>query len=235
LKASPSRYVVLKKKLSPAESDKVLSYKLKGIGTVEQDYRTYPQGTLAAQLLGFVNDDGQGEYGLEQAMDAQLKGKPGQLKAVTDINGVPLAASSGNLSTTPVAGEDLQLTLDVGMQANLEKIVKNAQQQNKSKDVTAIVMDVHSGAIKAMANYPSYDPANYQKVQDSSLFQNSAVSTPIEPGSITKLFTTATALEKGAITPTSSFYDPGFWTVDGTKISDVEEDHSTGNQIAVRT
>jgi cell division protein FtsI (penicillin-binding protein 3) len=235
LKASPSRYVVLKKKLSPAESDKVLSYKLKGIGTVEQDYRTYPQGTLAAQLLGFVNDDGQGEYGLEQAMDAQLKGKPGQLKAVTDINGVPLAASSGNLSTTPVAGEDLQLTLDVGMQANLEKIVKNAQQQNKSKDVTAIVMDVHSGAIKAMANYPSYDPANYQKVQDSSLFQNSAVSTPIEPGSITKLFTTATALEKGAITPTSSFYDPGFWTVDGTKISDVEEDHSTGNQTVLST
>jgi len=235
LTTKDTRYVVLKKKLTPAQSDKVLGYKFAGVGTVEQDYRTYPQGSMAAQLLGFVNDDGQGEYGLEQAMDTRLKGKPGQLKAVTDINGVPLAANAGNLSTAPVAGDSLQLTLDVGMQANLEKIVKAAQEQNKSKDVSAIIMDVHSGAIKAMANYPSFDPANYQKVEDGNLFQNMAVSTPIEPGSITKVFTTAAALSKGAITPSSSFYDPGFWTIDNTKISDVEEDHSTGNQTILST
>lgn len=235
LKTKGTHYVILKRKLSPAQSSKLLSYKLAGVYTQEQDYRTYPQGSLASQLLGFVNDDGEGEYGVEQALDGQLKGKNGLLKAVTDINGVPLAASSNNLSQQPVAGKDVGLTIDVGMQAGLEKILKAEQEQAQSKDVSAIIMDVHTGAIKAMANYPTFDPANFQHVSDPGLFQNDAVTTPIEPGSITKLLTTSTALQKGAITPTSSFYDPGSWTIDGTKVSDVEEDHSTGPQTILST
>lgn len=230
-----TRYVVLKKKLTSAQSDKILAMKFPGVGTLEQDYRTYPQGTLASQLLGFVNDDGKGEYGVEQALNKELQGKDGQLKAVTDINGVPLAASSGNLSTQPVSGTNVGLTIDVGMQSGLEKLVKAAQDQNKSKDVSAVIMDVHTGAIKAMANYPTYDPADYQDVSDPSLFQNDAVAEPIEPGSITKLFTTATSLQKGVITPTSGFYDPGSWTIDGATVADVEEDHSTGPQTILST
>ncbi|HSX15249.1 MAG TPA: penicillin-binding protein 2 [Candidatus Saccharimonadales bacterium] len=235
LKKPGTRYVVLKKKLTPEQSAKVLKFKFAGVGTLEQDYRTYPQGTLAAQLLGFVNDEGSGEYGVEQALDKQLAGKAGQLKAVTDINGVPLAASGRNLSTAPVAGDDIGLTIDVGMQAGVERILKAAQEKNQSKSVSAVVLDVRTGAIKAMANYPSYDPANYQKVDDPALFQNTSVATPIEPGSITKLFTTATALQKGVITPQTSFYDPGSWKIDGTKVSDVEEDHSRGQQTVLST
>lgn len=235
LKTKGTRYVILKKRLTEAQSHKVVALKSPGVGTEEQDYRTYPQGTLAAQLLGFVNNDGKGEYGVEQALNKQLQGTPGQLKAVTDINGVPLAASPNNISTQPVAGDNVNLTIDVGLQSNLEKILKTEQQLHQSKDVSAIIMDVHSGAIKAMANYPTYDPANYQNVDDPSLFQNASVATPIEPGSITKLFTTATALQKGVITPTTTFYDPGSWTVDGAKISDVEEDHSTGQQSILST
>jgi len=235
LKTKGTRYVVLKKRLTPAQSAKVLALKLPGVGTLEQDYRSYPQGTMASQLLGFVNNDGQGEYGIEQALNAQLAGRPGQLKAVTDINGVPLAANAGNLSIAPVAGDNVQLSVDVGMQAGLEKIVKAAQDRNKSKDVSAIIMDVHTGAVKAMANYPTFDPASYQNVDDPALFQNDAVTTPIEPGSITKLFTTATSLQKGVITPLTTFYDPGTWKIDGANVSDVEEDHSTGQQSILST
>lgn len=235
LSGKTTRYRVLAKRLTPTQSDKILSYKFAGVGTEEQDYRTYPQGTMAAQLLGFVNDQGSGEYGVEQALDGELKGTPGQLKAVTDINGVPLAASPNNISTAPVAGKDVQLTLDIGMQSALEKIVQTAQTTNKSKDVSAAVIDVHTGAIKAMANYPTYDPANYQNVDDASLFQNDVVSEPIEPGSITKIFTTATSLQKGVITPQTTFYDPGSWTIDEAKVSDVEEDHSTGQQSILST
>lgn len=86
-----------------------------------------------------------------------------------------------------------------------------------------------------MANYPTYDPANYQNVDDASLFQNDVVAEPIEPGSITKVFTTATSLQKGVITPQTTFYDPGSWTIDGAKVSDVEEDHSTGQQSVLST
>lgn len=235
LKKAGTRYVVLKKKLTPAQSDKVLKLKLPGVGTLEQDYRTYPQGTLASQLLGFVNDEGSGVYGVEQSLNDKLAGTPGQLKAVTDVNGVPLAASGGNVSVQPVAGQDVGLTIDVGMQSGLEKILKAAQDQYKTKDTSAIIMDVHTGAIKAMANYPTYDPANYQSVDDPALYSNAAITTPIEPGSITKLFTTAASLQRGAISPTTSFYDPGTWKIDGASVSDVEEDHSTGQQNVLST
>ena len=230
LSTKDTRYVALAKRLTPDQSAKVLGLKLPGIGTQEQTYRTYPQGTMAAQVLGFVNEDDQGKYGIEQAMNGQLAGTPGQLKAVTDINGVPLAASPENIETQPANGDNVELTLDVGMQAGLEKIVQSWQQKQKSQDVSAIVMDVHTGQIKAMANYPTFDPANYAQVQDASLFNNDAITEAIEPGSITKLFTTATALEKHVITPTTSFYDPGSWTIDSTPVTDVESDHSQGQQ-----
>jgi cell division protein FtsI (penicillin-binding protein 3) len=230
-----SRYVILGRKLTPKQSNAIMALKLPGVGTQEQDYRTYPQGPLAAQLLGFVNDEGKGEYGVEQALNSKLKGTSGQLKAVTDINGVPLAASPDNISTQPVAGNNVELTIDVGMQSAVEKIIKAAQDQYKSKDISAVVMDVHTGAIKAMANYPTYDPANYQKVDDAAVFQNTTVSEPIEPGSITKVYTTATSLQKGVITPSTTFYDPGAWPIDGAQVKDVEEDHSTGQQSILST
>jgi cell division protein FtsI (penicillin-binding protein 3) len=230
LQTGGTRYVVIKEKLTSAQSNRVLGYQFPGVGTEEQDYRTYPQGDLASQLLGFVNNSGQGEYGIEQAMNTQLAGKPGQLKAVTDINGIPLAASPNNISIAPVNGDNVDLTINVGMQAAVEKIVQAAQKQYQSKDVSAVVMNVHTGQVMAMANYPTYNPANYEAVTDPSVFQNDTVTYPIEPGSITKIFTVATSLEKGVITPTTSFYDPGSWTIDGATVSDVASDHSQGQQ-----
>ncbi|MFA5004113.1 MAG: penicillin-binding protein 2 [Candidatus Saccharimonadales bacterium] len=235
ISATHTRYVILAKRISAEQSQKILSYKLPGIGTQEQDYRTYPQGSLASQLLGFVSDDGAGVYGLEQALNSRLKGKDGQLKAVTDVHGIPLAASTDNISTPPKPGDNLTLTIDLGMQAQLENILKTAQEKNKSKDVSAVIMDVHTGAVKAMANYPTFDPASYQKVEDPGLFQNDVVTQAIETGSIMKVLTTATGLNTGAINAGSSFYDPGKWQIDGATISDVAEDHSTGQQTVEST
>jgi cell division protein FtsI (penicillin-binding protein 3) len=148
---------------------------------------------------------------------------------------VPLAASPNNISVAPINGGSVNLTLDVGIQAAVEKIVQAAQKQYQSKDVSAVVMDVHTGQVKAMANYPSFDPSNYQSVSDSSVFENDAITTPIEPGSITKLFTVATGLQKGVITPTTSFYDPGTWTINGASVSDVASDHSQGTETILST
>lgn len=224
LTTQKTRYVVLARKITPEQSKKILAFEYPGVGTQEQDYRTYPQGSLAAQLLGFVNDDGSGVYGIEQALDNQLKGKDGQLKAVTDVRGVPLAASSDNIDQQPQAGDDLTLTIDVGMQYQVEQIIKAAAQKNNSKDVSALVMDVHTGAVKAMANYPTYDPATYQTVTDPALYQNKVVSNPIETGSIMKVLTTAAALDQGVIKADTTFYDPGQWTIDGATITDVALD-----------
>lgn len=233
LQTKGTRYVVLKKKLTNAQNKKILAFKFAGIGTLEQDYRTYPQGSLAAQLLGFVNEQGKGEYGIEQALNPTLAGKAGQLKAVTDINGVPLAASPGNISTAPVNGSNVDLTLNIGMQQQLDQIISNENKTLKAQSISALIMDPYTGAIKAMANTPSYDPANYSQVSDASVFTNGAVSDAIEPGSIVKLLTTAAAINQGAISPNSTFYDPGSWTVDGATIRDASADGDTSGTQSI--
>ncbi|MBP7857574.1 MAG: penicillin-binding protein 2 [Candidatus Saccharimonadales bacterium] len=230
LRAKQTRYVVLKKKVSASQNKKILALKRSGIASQQVNYRVYPQGTMAAQVLGFVNDDGEGKYGLEQALDSQLAGQKGRLKAITDVNGVPLAASSDNLLIQPQAGQSVTLTLDMGMQAQVESIVKAAQEKFRSKNVSALVMETNTGAIKAMANYPTFDPAKYQQVEDGTVFQNYSVASPIEPGSITKVLTVAAAIDKGSISADTSYYDPGKWTIDEAKILNVAEGTGTGTQ-----
>jgi stage V sporulation protein D (sporulation-specific penicillin-binding protein) len=224
MKTKNTRYVILGKMLSSDQSNKLLALKLPGLGTQGQDYRTYPQGSLASQLLGFVNNNGVGEYGLEQDLNKELTGTPGQVKAVTDANGVPLAASKDNVEIAPKNGNDVVTTIDLPMQAKMEQILQQEDQKTKSQGISAIIMDPNNGQIKAMANYPTYDPGNYQKVSNPSLFQNAAVDNPIEPGSSMKLLTTAAALDQGVIQPNTTFYDPAHWIVDGFNITDIEED-----------
>jgi cell division protein FtsI/penicillin-binding protein 2 len=107
MRTSGTRYVVLARKLTDVQSKQILGLKIPGLGTQGQDYRTYPQGTLAAQILGFVDTEGHGQYGLEQALNKQLSGKTGKVKAVTDVYGVPLAATKGNTETAPVNGDNI--------------------------------------------------------------------------------------------------------------------------------
>jgi len=225
-----TRYSVLAKKLSVDQKTKIASLKLKGVGLQEQDYRTYPQGTLAAQLLGFVNDDGKGTYGLEQALDKQLRGSPGQLKAITDAQGVPLAANKDNIETAPKAGDKVVLSIDLGLQRQLEDILKSGLDHAISSSGGALIMDPNTGAIKAMANYPTYNPAEYYKVTDPSVFTNADVSAPLEVGSSMKPLTLAAALDSGAVKPGETYYDPSHFTVDGHTITNIEEDGGAGTK-----
>jgi cell division protein FtsI/penicillin-binding protein 2 len=230
LMSEPTRYEVLANKVTANQEQAILNYKQPGIGAQAQDYRTYPQGSLASQTLGFVNDDGQGEYGLEQALNPELAGKPGLLKAVTDINGVPLAADGNNISIPPTPGDNIVLTLNLSMQAQMEQILANEYKATKSQGLSAIIMDPNTGQIKAMANYPTYDPSNFESVTDPTLFQNAAVDNAIEPGSSMKTLTTSAALDQGVIQPNESFYDPAHWVVDGFNITDIEEDGGARQQ-----
>lgn len=224
------RYVILAKKVTKDQKDKLLAYKFPGVGAQEQSYRTYPQGALAGQVLGFVNDEGQGTYGIEQALHSQLSGKPGELKAITDAQGVPLAANGSNIESDPVAGQDVTLTLDIGIQKQVEELLEKGVKADKADAGSVVVMDPNNGAIKAMANYPSYDPAKYYDVEDPALFNNSAVTHPIEIGSIMKTLTTAAALNQGVIKPDTTYYDPSFFIVDKFRITNIEEDGGAGTR-----
>lgn len=230
LQLKATRYVILAKKVPGPQKDKLLSYKYPGVGAQQQDYRTYPQGTLAAQLLGFVNNDGKGTYGIEQKLNDQLNGTPGELKAITDARGVPLAASSNNVETQPKAGENVVLTLDVGIQKQAEQVLADKIKSDRALSGSVVVLDPNSGAIKAMANYPSYDPAKYYEVADGSVFNNSAVTRPIEVGSIMKTLTTAAALDKGVIQKDTTYSDPSHWKVNDFTITNIEEDGGPGTR-----
>jgi cell division protein FtsI/penicillin-binding protein 2 len=223
LQAKNSRYQVLERRLGEGLKNQITALKLPGIGTQAQSYRTYPQGTLAAQLLGFVNNDGQGKYGVEQSLDEDLAGIPGRLKAITDAEGVPLAASRDNIQISPKAGQDVVLTIDVAMQKQLEDALKRGLERVRSDSGSAVILDPDSGAIKAMANLPTYYPAEFYKVTDQKIFNNAAVSDPLEVGSVMKVLTMAAALDQGVVKPDTTYYDPSRWELDDHTITNIEE------------
>ncbi len=225
-----TRYAVLAKKLTKDQKQQIDKLSLKGLGTRETPVRTYPQGSLAAQLLGFVNDDGDGKYGLEQSYNKQLKGKNGELRAITDAQGVPLVGNKDNVITEPVAGQDTVLTVDIGMQTQLEEILKAGLDKARSKSGSAVIMDSNSGAIKAMANYPTYNPDEFYKVEDPAVFSNAAVSSPLEVGSVMKPLTAAAALDLGVVNKNTSYYDPSKFVIDGYTIKNIEEDGGAGTR-----
>jgi stage V sporulation protein D (sporulation-specific penicillin-binding protein) len=224
MKVPNTQYSIMANKITGAQSNAILALKYPGIATQAADYRVYPQGSLASQVLGFVNNDGVGEYGIEQAENKLLSGTVGKVKAITDVNGVPLAATKSNVETTPKNGDNLVLTLNLSMQEQMEQILQQQYTATKSQGLSAIIMNPNTGQIDAMANYPSYDPSNYQAVTNPALFQNASVDNPIEPGSSMKTLTTSAALNQGVITPNESFYDPAHWIVDGFNITDIEQD-----------
>ena len=221
MKTRNSRYQVLAQRLSNDQQSQIMALKLPGVGVQAQDYRAYPQGDLAAQVLGFVDNSGTGRYGIEQQFNKQLAGTPGMLKAITDVNGVPLAASRDNVQINPKPGDNIVLTVDTAMQRQLELILQQGLQKIGSKAGSALIMDPNTGAIKAMANFPTYDPAKFYQVNDLSAFNNAAVASPLEVGSIMKTLTISSGLNQGVITPDTTYHDTGSVTIDGSTIQNV--------------
>lgn len=123
----------------------------------------------------------------------------------------------------------------MGMQAQMEQILQKEYQKTKSQGLSAIIMNPNNGQIKAMANYPTYNPADYGKVGNAQLFQNAAVDNPIEPGSSMKTLTTSAALDQGVITPNETFYDPAHWLIDGFNITDIKQDGGPRQQSVAST
>src|SRR5690606_27241884 len=192
------------------QHESVSKLDIPGVGTREQSYRTYPQGALAAQTLGFVNDEGEGQYGVEQFLDEMLSGKPGELKAITDAQGVPLVSNPDNVVTEPEPGRAVTLSIDIGMQQQAESLLKSGLERAKSDHGSLVIMDPNSGQIKAMANYPSYDPAKINEVKDLRNLSNAAIAEPLEVGSVIKVLTAGAAMDQGVVSASTSFYNKGY-------------------------
>lgn len=211
-------YVVLVEKVPSAAGQKLKDKDLIGIGLTDQVYRTYPEGDLAAQVLGFVNNDGAGQYGVEGYMEKELGGVDGLRQVKTDTRGNPIAIA-GSVDKTATDGKSYVLTIDRNIQAQAELSLASGVKNVGAKSGSVIVMDPNSGAIKAMANYPTFEPSDYSKIRDYSRFSNSVVTDQFEPGSGFKMFTMAGGLDSGKVRPETTYNDTGEVELDGYKIN----------------
>lgn len=200
-----SRYEVLAKNITRTQAEKLKEKNFAGILYQQGSLRSYPEGALGAHVLGFVNAAGEGQYGIEGALDKRLKGRDGLLQSVTDVRNVPLTVGKNNMRIEAKPGDNLVLTIDRNIQNQAEVALKKGIEAANATEGSAIVMNPKNGQILAMANYPTYNPAEFNKQKNPAVFMNSAAMVPFEPGSIVKSFSFATAIDKGAITPSSTY------------------------------
>lgn len=190
-------FVWVARKLDPPVADQVESLDLPGIHFLEENKRYYPMGQVAAQVIGFVGTDHRGLWGLEAHYDQVVAGRAGRRTVLRDARrGQVVHPELTWIEAEP--GRDLRLTIDAAIQVAAEDALARAIERTRAKTASAVVMDVHTGAILAMATAPSFDPNRFGELPKER-WRNAAIADSYEPGSTFKIITVAAALESGAI------------------------------------
>jgi cell division protein FtsI/penicillin-binding protein 2 len=233
--ASGKGYIILAREIEPTTADRIRAAsadrRLTGITLEPEPLRIYPQAggspdsTLAAQLLGFVNRDGKGQYGVEQQYQDSLAGSPRVVVAARDANGRTLL-DQARVEDPGVPGQDVRLTIDAGLQLAVEQEALAAWVADKAKSVSAVVMDPYTGEIYAEATVPSYDANQYRQIASTApeRFIDPVVSSVYEPGSVFKMMTATAALETGSVSLSTQIKDVGTLRLDNgrDKIDDAD-------------
>ena len=224
LLSSKRKFVYLKRGVSVEVAREVDRLQLPGIGKLQESRRTYIEGavpgtTLAANLLGFVNLEGHGNYGVEGYYDRLLAGSPGFVATVRDVTNRPIVLSDRQREE-PVDGYSVQLSLDSAIQILAERALADALKQYKAASASLLIMEPMTGRIVAWANVPSYDANQYDQValDRPASFADPNIAHLYEPGSVMKVLTLAGALDTHAITPDYRFNETGSVTVGGYRI-----------------
>ncbi|MDA1337590.1 MAG: penicillin-binding protein 2 [bacterium] len=214
-----SLFEVIKKQLTTKEEQAIKDLSLKGVYINQESIRSYPHNTLASHTIGFINQDLIGQYGIEKYYEEHLQGKSGMEKTLRSVAGYLLPGEKDTLKD----GKDLMLTIDFNIQSMAESLLQKAKEKHNIIEGTIIVMNPTTGEILALANYPNFDPNNYSKVSDISIFQNPAVEKLFEPGSVFKPLTMASGIDAGKITPTTTYTDKGIVRIGGYKVLNYDE------------
>ena len=232
---------IIKTNVDKETGDKIRALKLDGV-KVDEDYkRYYPMGSLASKVLGFTGGDNQGIIGLEVMYEKYLKGKNGVILTLTDARGVELDKAAED-RIEPVAGNDLQISLDVNIQLYAQQLAYQVMEQKNAKKVSVIVMDPRNGELLAMVNAPEFDlndpftpdqnlrsqslkeeaaaRSQTMGLQDrlNAMWRNTCINDTYEPGSTFKIITAAAGLEAGTVTLEDTFSCPGFRVVEDRRI-----------------
>ncbi|AKM81937.1 TPA: penicillin-binding protein 2 [Candidatus Berkelbacteria bacterium] len=205
----------IKKKISEEEGQKVADLKISGVTVMPQSIRLYPEGELASQVLGFVDAQGDGHYGVEGYFNNELKGVGGETYGEQDTKGNVIGINS---TLDARNGTNYVLTINHDIQYEVEQVLKESVEKYKADSGSIAISDPKTGAILAMANYPTYDSNNASKVTDQSLFNNAAINNAWEPGSVFKPFAMAAAINENKIQPDTTEVFGSEVAVNGYKI-----------------
>jgi len=233
---SDRKYVVLAHALDTATADRIraaiTANEIEGVALEPEPVRVYPQAgggpntTLAAKLLGFVNREGSGQYGVEQFYQDTLAGRPRIVQAQRDV------AARSIPDTTVVEypgtpGQDLRLTIDAGLQLSVEQELLAAWAADRAKSVSAVVLDPYTGEVLAEASYPSYDGNDYSAIaaSDPARFVDPVISASYEPGSVFKMLTVVAAMENHEVTTQTRVNDTGILVLDHGRTHIDDADH----------
>ena len=211
--------------------DRIRKYELDGV-KVDEDYkRYYPLGSLASTVIGFTGGDNQGIVGLEVQYDNILQGTEGKILTMTDARGIELP-DAGENRKEPIAGNTLQVSLDVNIQSYAEQAAYQVMEKKQADGVSILIMRPDNGEILAMVNVPEYDlndpftlnidttGMSEKDIADArnQMWRNDCINDTYEPGSTFKIITASAGLEEGVVGPNDTFYCPGYKIVDDRRI-----------------
>ena len=220
---SNSKFAYIARRFPKAKADQLRALKLPGVGLQEETQRSYlpgiaPGTTLAANLLGFVDWNGNGNYGLEGKYQQALAGTPGYISSYRDLANREIVLGS-HTHEDPINGSDLVLSLDANIQYAAEQALADGVKKDNAESGSVLIMDPTTGGIVAWADYPSYSANDFNHT-DPALFKDNVVSYVYEPGSVMKVVTLSGAMDAGAIAPNTVINDPGVLRVGGYSIYD---------------
>ena len=220
--ASGAKFAYIARRFSKDKADQLKAMLLPGVGLEEEQQRAYLPGiassSLAANLLGFVNFDGQGQYGIEAYYQKQLAGTPGYISSYRDLANREIVLGT-HTHQDPINGSDIVLSLDADVQYQAEQALADGVKKDRAESGSVLVMDPSTGGIIAWADYPSYNANSFGQT-DPSQFLDNISSSVYEPGSIMKVVTLSGAINAGSITPDMVINDPGYLVVGGYRIAD---------------
>ncbi len=228
------RYAIVAKNLPRTVAEQLANEGLSAVWFQKNNQRVYPEGTLASGLLGFVNADGLGQYGVEGSLNQVLKGKDGLLKTTADINNVALSIGKDNVKIPAEDGKNVVLSIDRGLELGVEALSAEAIENTAATNASVLVLEPSTGKVLTMANLPSYNPGNYGDVTDASAYVNYVTDVPYEPASICKNFAFSAAINEGKMTGDTTYFNNHYEVVDDWEIWNAETRSSLYGTLTMR-
>jgi cell division protein ftsI/penicillin-binding protein 2 len=220
---SDSYYTVLVRNVDPDIAAEVAA-RFPGVAADRQDIRQYPNGAIAENIVGKTSIDGVGQFGLEASSDAQLAGIDGRKVEEVSTNDQAIPGTLRDQNPA-VDGAQIELTIDLDLQTYVQQQVQQAKVNSGAEQASAVVLDAKTGEVLAMANSDTVDPMGdiQRQLERGKSFDNSAITSPFEPGSVAKIITASAAIDNNLTTPDEVLQVPGSIDMAGVTVRDAWE------------